>query len=78
VNVLNTCQESAALLSISLSTLRRLIKLGLIPTVRIGRRHMIRSTDLLKFAQTGTPDTGRPQNGLAPTRAQRIAEIEGR
>ena len=64
MNVLNTCRESAALLSISLSTLRRLIKSGQIPTVRIGKRRMIRSADLLKFAQTGTPNTGRPQNCL--------------
>jgi excisionase family DNA binding protein len=76
VNVLNTCTESAALLSISLSTIRRLMS-GQIPTVRIGKRHMIRSADLLKFAQTGTTDTGRPQNGLVPSKAERVAEIEG-
>jgi excisionase family DNA binding protein len=77
MNMLNTCHESAAMLSISLSTLRRLIKSGLIPTVRIGKRRMIRSADLLKFAQTGTGNTGRPQNGLVPTMAQRVQEIEG-
>lgn len=78
MNVLCTCQEAAGLLSISLTTLRRLLKSGQLPSVRIGKRRMIRSADLLKFAQTGTPNTGRPQNGLVPTMAQRVAEIEGR
>jgi hypothetical protein len=39
---------------------------------------MIRSADLLAFAKVGTPNTGRPQNGLTPSLEQRIAEIEGR
>lgn len=77
MNMLNTCTESAALLSISLSTLLRLIKSGQIPPVRIGKRRMIRSADLLKFAQIGTPNTGRPQNGLVPTMAQRLQKSKG-
>jgi len=53
MKVLISVKEAATLLSISLATMNRLLKVGAIPTVNVGRRRLIRSSALLEFAKLG-------------------------
>ena len=57
MNVLVSPKEAAQLLSVSLSTIMRLLRAGQIASINIGKARRIRSTDLLKFAQVGTNNT---------------------
>lgn len=71
MNVLVSPKEAAQLLSVSLSTIMRLLRAGQIASIKIGKSRRIRSTDLLKFAQVGTNNT--KQDSAAIRRAEDIA-----
>jgi excisionase family DNA binding protein len=53
VKVLISIRDAASLLSVSVTTVHRLIRAGDIPTVNVGRRRLIRSAALLEFAKAG-------------------------
>ena len=51
--LLVSVKEAARLLSISPRTVHRYVACGVLPQVRVGRRKLLRSTDLLTFAENG-------------------------
>jgi excisionase family DNA binding protein len=51
--ILVSQKDAARLLSISGRSVQRYISCGVLPSVRVGRRTMLRSSDLLTFAQNG-------------------------
>lgn len=53
-SLLLTIAETAAELRVSKCFLYRLAKAGILPTVRLGRRCMVRRSDIMKFIQSGT------------------------
>jgi excisionase family DNA binding protein len=46
-------KESARLLGISPRTLHRVMSAGILPRVHVGRRTLLRASDLIKFAENG-------------------------
>jgi excisionase family DNA binding protein len=51
--LLASVRDSALMLGVSVRTIHRYVALGILPHVRVGRRKMLRTADLLKFAQVG-------------------------
>jgi excisionase family DNA binding protein len=48
--------ETAELLRVSEEFIYALAKAGVLPSVRIGRRRMVRRADIAKFIEKGAPD----------------------
>ena len=51
--LLMSVKEAASALGLSVRTIHKYISLGILPHVRAGRRKLLRTEDLLKFAQRG-------------------------
>jgi excisionase family DNA binding protein len=51
--LLLSVRAAAATLNLSCRTLHRYASLGILPVVRIGRRKLFRTADLVQFAQQG-------------------------
>ena len=52
-NILVSITDSARMLGISVRTVHRYLDLGIFHSVPVGRRRLLRSADLLKFAENG-------------------------
>ncbi len=55
-SMLLSIAETAAELRVSKSFLYQLAKAGVLPTVRIGHRLLVRRSDIRRFIQTGAPE----------------------
>jgi excisionase family DNA binding protein len=51
--LLVSIREGAQMLDVSTRTIHRYCALGVLPFVRVGRRKLLRTADLLQFAQRG-------------------------
>ena len=58
-SMLLTVAECAEELRVGRSFLYALVASGVLPSIRMGRRRMIRRSDILKFIQTGTTTSRR-------------------
>jgi len=67
-SVLLTIAETAEALRVSKSFLYVLARLGVLPTIRIGRGRMVRRSDVARFMQTGAP--GVSVRGLRKVKAR--------
>jgi excisionase family DNA binding protein len=52
-NILVSVKDAASMLGISVRTVHRYLDLGIFDGVPVGRRRLLRSADLLKFAENG-------------------------
>jgi DNA-binding transcriptional MerR regulator len=51
--ILASIKDSAQMLGVSVRSIHRYCSLGILPHLRVGRRKMLRTADLLKFAEVG-------------------------
>jgi len=61
IKILVSRNEAAAVLSLSPRSIGFLLKDGRLPHVRVGRRSLVRTADLIAFAETGSTSAIRPR-----------------